>query len=82
MSITLRLPEPLRAAGIATLSIDEPVASLGELASILEHRIEAFRADDEMYNFAVNGEMILHGESATPLRSGDEVEILVALSGG
>ncbi|HVR44051.1 MAG TPA: MoaD/ThiS family protein [Thermoanaerobaculia bacterium] len=80
--LTVRLPEPLRNGGDGMIAVDEPVASLGELAPLLERRIEGFRADDELYNFAVNGEMILHGERATPLRSGDEVEILVSFSGG
>ncbi len=37
---------------------------------------------DELFNFAVNGELIVHGEKNVRLQSGDEVEIVVAFSGG
>jgi sulfur carrier protein ThiS len=74
--ITVRLPEPLRdgRGDIVTMnaaSLDEIIAKLG----IEEER-------DELYNFAVNGELILHGEKTVRLDDGDEVEIVVAFSGG
>ena len=37
---------------------------------------------DELFNFAVNGELILHGENQISLRNGDEVELVVAFAGG
>jgi sulfur carrier protein ThiS len=37
---------------------------------------------DELFNFAVNGDLILHGEKNIALSAGDEVEIVVAFSGG
>lgn len=37
---------------------------------------------DELFNFAVNGNLILHGEKEISLRNGDEVEIVVAFAGG
>ncbi len=80
-SLTVRLPEPLR-RGTDILSIDTPVASLGELIPILERRVDGFHGDDSLFNFAVNGVMLLHGERDQPLASGDEVEILVAFGGG
>ncbi len=54
-------------------------------ASTLAEIIQNLALDgerDELYNFAVNGELILHGEKNVQLRSGDEVEIVVAFSGG
>lgn len=74
--ITVRLPEPLRDAhgAIVTMnasSLDEIVTRLG---------IESER--DELYNFAVNGELVIHGEDSVTLKDGDEVEIVVAFSGG
>jgi len=74
--ITVRLPEPLRdgRAGIITMSatsLEDVIAKLG---------IETDR--DELYNFAVNGELIIHGEEKVKLDDGDEVEIVVAFSGG
>ena len=74
--IIVRLPEPLRdgRGEIVTMdaaSLDDIIARLG---------IEEDR--DELYNFAVNGELILHGEKSVRLGDGDEVEIVVAFSGG
>ena len=37
---------------------------------------------DELFNFAVNGDLVLHGEKKISLRDGDEVEIVVAFAGG
>jgi sulfur carrier protein ThiS len=74
--ISVRLPEPLRNGRpeIITMSaatLAEVIANLG---------IETER--DELYNFAVNGDLILHGEKNVQLRAGDEIEIVVAFSGG
>ena len=74
--ITVRLPEPLRdgRGEILTMtasSLDDIITKLG---------IEDDR--DELYNFAVNGELIVHGEKKVRLADGDEVEIVVAFSGG
>ncbi|MDX1582631.1 MAG: MoaD/ThiS family protein [Thermoanaerobaculia bacterium] len=81
--ITVRLPEPLRDEVGPVIEIDERVRDLGELIDLLEKRVEGFAStNDELYNFAVNGAMILHGERETPLRSGDEVEMIAAFSGG
>ncbi len=73
--ITVRLPEPLR-HGATVVTMD---------ASSLADIIDQLGIDDErdeLFNFAVNGELILHGESNVQLKSGDEVEIVVAFSGG
>ncbi|MGH9458642.1 MAG: MoaD/ThiS family protein [Thermoanaerobaculia bacterium] len=80
--ITVRLPEPLRGGGNAVLNVDEPVANLAELAEVIERHIPDYRAGDELWNFAVNGNVILHGERQQALASGDEVEILMAFAGG
>ena len=74
--ITVRLPEPLRngRADVITMSassLEDVIAKLG----IDEDR-------DELYNFAINGELIIHGEKKIVLDDGDEVEIVVAFSGG
>ena len=63
--------------------VQTPVTSIGELVCFLEGKLPNFSTDnDELYNFSVNGELILHGEASVPLKSGDEVELLVALAGG
>jgi sulfur carrier protein ThiS len=74
--ITVRLPEPLRngrgeVVMMNATSLDDIIAKLG----IAEDR-------DELYNFAINGELIIHGEKKIRLDEGDEVEIVVAFSGG
>ena len=74
--ITVRLPEPLRDGRgeivmMNAASLDDVIAKLG----IGDDR-------DELYNFAINGELIIHGEKSVQLKDDDEVEIVVAFSGG
>lgn len=81
--VRVRLPEPLRETAGAVVEVRDPVGTLGELIDLLEKRVPGFAsANDELYNFAVNGEMILHGERETIVRNGDEIEMLAAFSGG
>ena len=74
--ITVRLPEPLQDGHGAFFSMNA-VPTLGELIDQLD-----LGERDELFNFAVNGELVLHGERAVALRDGDEVEVVVAFSGG
>ncbi|HYS52902.1 MAG TPA: MoaD/ThiS family protein [Thermoanaerobaculia bacterium] len=74
--ITVRLPEPLRNGRPEVIMMT--AATLGEVIDNLG--IEGER--DELYNFAVNGDLIVHGEKDVRLESGDEIEIVVAFSGG
>jgi sulfur carrier protein ThiS len=80
--VTVRLPEPLRHGGVDAIVVDTPVANLRELGLALESRLEGFSASDELFNFAINGEIVLSGEAERGVASGDEVELLVAFSGG
>lgn len=80
--ITVRLAEPLR-NGQEVMTVSGSVRSLGELITVLEQDLPGFTDDrDELFNFAVNGELVLHGEKSVPLHDGDEVEVVVAFSGG
>ena len=74
--ITVRLPETLRdgRGTMVTMNADS-------LHDIID-RLELHEDRDELYNFAVNGELIIHGERAVVLKDGDQVEIVVAFSGG
>ena len=73
--VTVRLPEPLR-NGPSVVTLD-----VSSIADIIEQlHLETDR--DELFNFAVNGELITHGEKDVQLKSGDEVEIVVAFAGG
>ena len=74
--ITVRLPEPLREGRGAMVMMD--ASSLPEIIDQLG--LDAER--DELFNFAVNGDLVLHGEKKISLRDGDEVEIVVAFAGG
>lgn len=65
---------------VKTITTD--AGTLGELIDYLSREIDGFDPNDELYNFAVNGAMILHGERARTIADGDEVEMLVAFSGG
>ena len=74
--ITLRLPETLRDGRGTVMTMN--AASLDDIIEGLD--LDGER--DELYNFAVNGELIVHGEHAVALKDGDEVEIVVAFAGG
>ena len=74
--ITVRLPELLRNGRgeivmLNATSLEDVITKLG----IGNDR-------DELYNFAINGELIIHGEKSIQLKDADEVEIVVAFSGG
>ena len=74
--ITVRLPETLRDGRGAIVTMN--AASLDDIIG----RLDLEEDRDELYNFAVNGELIVHGEDAIALKDGDEVEIVIAFSGG
>ena len=74
--ITVHLPEPLRDGRDSVMTMN--AASLGDIIA----RLDLGDDRDELFNFAVNGELVLHGEKDVALKDGDEVEIVVAIAGG
>ena len=83
MAINVRLPPMLR-RDADTLVIIEPVRTIGELVAALG-RVQPglpARLNDAIFNFAVNDEMLLHGVDRHPIKDGDVVEIVPAISGG
>ena len=84
--ITVSLPAMLRphADGAEFLTITAPVSSMAELVAALERQAPRLvrQLDDSVFNFAVNDAMLLHGVPSHPLRDGDRVEIVPAISGG
>jgi len=74
--ITVRLPEALSDGRSAIMTMD--AQSLGDIIAKLDLGDDR----DELFNFAVNGELVLHGEKDVELKNGDEVEIVVAIAGG
>lgn len=84
--IVVQLPGMLRpyAGGADALTILAPVSTLGELIAALQRKAPALvrQLDDSVFNFAVNDEMLLHGVQQHPIKDGDRVEIVPAISGG
>ena len=74
--ITVHLPKSLREGRDAIMTMD--ATSLGDIIA----RLDLAEDRDELFNFAVNGELVLHGEKDVMLKNGDEVEIVVAIAGG
>jgi sulfur carrier protein ThiS len=74
--ITVRLPEPLRDRRGTVITMN--AASLADIIATLDLADDR----DELFNFAVNGDLVLHGEKDVALKDGDEVEIVVAFAGG
>jgi molybdopterin converting factor small subunit len=74
----------LHAGGAEMLTITAPVSTMAELLAALERKAPRLveQLDDSVFNFAINDEMLLHGVQAHPLRDGDRVEIVPAISGG
>jgi molybdopterin converting factor small subunit len=84
--IVVQLPAMLRphAGGAEALTIVTPVSTIGELMIALERKAPALTAqlEDSVFNFAVNDEMLLHGVLQHPVKDGDRIEIVPAISGG
>jgi molybdopterin converting factor small subunit len=84
--ITVHLPAMLRphAGGAEMLTITAPVFTIAELVIALERKVPGLSAqlDDAVFNFAVNDEMLLHRVQEHPVKDGDRVEIVPAISGG
>lgn len=74
--ITVRLPEPLREGRGDVITMN--AVALGDIIAKLDLGDDR----DELFNFAVNGDLVLHGEKEIALEDGDEVEIVVAFAGG
>ncbi len=66
------------------LTITAPVSSMADLLAALDRKAPRLmqQLDDSVFNFAVNDEMLLHGVKSHPLKDGDRIEIVPAISGG
>ena len=84
--IVVHIPAMLRphVDGAEAVTILAPVTTIGELMVALERKAPALTAqlEDSVFNFAVNDEMLLHGVLQHPVKDGDRVEIVPAISGG
>ncbi len=79
--ITVRLPAML---GADTISVTEPVHTIEQLVTALGRMRPAVVAklNDTIFNFAVNDEMLIHDVNQHPIKDGDVVEVVPAISGG
>jgi len=83
--ISVLLPASLaREAGTSTLTVTEPVCTVGDLVGIIDRAVPGFRdrLDDALFNFAVNDELLLHQVQQRALADGDRVELVPTISGG
>ena len=83
--VTVNLPAALhRMAGGASLTVREPVATVGQLLQALERLAPGLggQLDDPLYNLAVNDELLLHAVDQRPLADGDVVEVIPTMAGG
>jgi molybdopterin converting factor small subunit len=70
--------------GGGTVDIISPVRTVEELTFALRRArpdLES-RLEDSIFNFAINDEMLVHDAGTHPVRDGDVVEIVPAISGG
>jgi molybdopterin converting factor small subunit len=70
--------------GGGTVVITSQVETVDDLTRALRHARPDLvsRLDDSIFNFAINDEMLIHDAGGHPLRDGDVVEIVPAISGG
>ena len=70
--------------GGGTVTITNQVGTVEELTRALRQArpdLES-RLHDSIFNFAINDEMLIHDAGSHPVRDGDVVEIVPAISGG
>jgi molybdopterin converting factor small subunit len=79
--VIVRLPPML---GGGTVTITNQVGTVEELTRALRQARPDLvtRLNDSIFNFAINDEMLIHDAGKHPVRDGDVVEIVPAISGG
>lgn len=83
-AVTVRVPGHVKLVSGGGLVVTEPVANLRELKAAVDRAVPGLAAllDEEAFNFVVNDEVVLHGADETRIKSGDRVEVVMALAGG
>ena len=82
--VTVHFPGLLQSLAGDTVTVTEPVATVGELLGVLMRRTPGLAAklDDPLFNIAVNDELLLHNVERHPVADGDVVEIVPTMAGG
>ena len=83
-AVRVQLPEGLAGAPEHAVIVDTPVANVAELRQVLSRWLPEAAAElaDCNLNVAVNGDMVLSGESKVRITSGDSVAIFPMIAGG
>lgn len=83
-AVSVKLPSSVKRVPGGGLVVTEPVSTLRELQDAIDRLYPGLGAllREDAFNFVVNDEIVLHGRESTPLRSGDRVEVVVAMAGG
>ncbi len=82
--VTVRLPASLGDGRGDTILIDRPVATIDDVVAAINERVPGFAGQvaEAAFNFAVNDVVLLHRVARHPIRDGDTVEVIAAISGG
>ncbi len=83
-AVRVELPKQLPGAPEKVIIIDEPVNDVGQLRDALLRKLPEAAEDlnDRSWNIAVNGNMVLSGERAACISSGDRVSLVPIIAGG
>ncbi|MDP2133125.1 MAG: aldehyde ferredoxin oxidoreductase C-terminal domain-containing protein, partial [Sulfuritalea sp.] len=83
-AVRVDLPRPLPGAPEQAVVIDEAVGDVTALRKALLRKLPEAAADlnDSSWNIAVNGQMVLSGEGAARIASGDRVTLIPIIAGG
>ncbi|MBA3904394.1 MAG: aldehyde ferredoxin oxidoreductase [Rhodocyclaceae bacterium] len=83
-AVRVDLPNDVPGAPEHSIVIDEPVSNVIELRQSLKRRLPeaAGQLCDRNLNVAINGKMVLSGESSAPVGNGDRVALFPMIAGG
>ncbi|MCF8179545.1 MAG: MoaD/ThiS family protein [Sulfuritalea sp.] len=83
-SVRVELPKPLPGAPESVVVIDDRVSDVTELRKALLRKLPeaADQLNDSTWNIAINGDMVLSGERAVHISSGDRIALVPIIAGG
>jgi aldehyde:ferredoxin oxidoreductase len=83
-AVSVKVPRGVKALPGGGLVVTDEVATLRELAKAIDRQVPGLSdlLSGDAFNFVVNDEVILHRAWDTPLKSGDRIEVVMAMAGG